>query len=147
MYVVHRWASLFSLSRFKDHIKEEMKARGVKLTYMPIFMKAASMALFHFPILNSSVDSECTNITYKVVCLSLSGIDDTFGSIVFVCLSFLQLGRFGRFTQESRSDIYIRNFYSMYISNLLMVWISWSKIRNLKATLNRIKDSHNIFSA
>ena len=33
---------------------------------MPMFIKATSMALLHFPILNSSVDQECENITFKV---------------------------------------------------------------------------------
>ncbi|KAK2183331.1 hypothetical protein NP493_315g03049 [Ridgeia piscesae] len=39
--------------------------RGVKFSYMPIFLKAASLALLQFPILNSSVDEKCENITYK----------------------------------------------------------------------------------
>jgi len=32
---------------------------------MPMFIKATSMALLHFPILNSSVDLDCENITFK----------------------------------------------------------------------------------
>ncbi|XP_072294969.1 lipoamide acyltransferase component of branched-chain alpha-keto acid dehydrogenase complex, mitochondrial [Eucyclogobius newberryi] len=40
-------------------------AQGVKLSYMPFFIKAASLALLHFPILNSSLDEACQNITYK----------------------------------------------------------------------------------
>ena len=33
---------------------------------MPLFIKATSMALLHFPVLNSSVDAECENLTFKV---------------------------------------------------------------------------------
>ena len=43
----------------------QLKDRGVKLSYMPFFIKAASMALSQFPILNASVDEACENITYK----------------------------------------------------------------------------------
>lgn len=37
---------------------------------MPMFIKAASMALGYYPILNSSVDENCENVTFKV-CLTL----------------------------------------------------------------------------
>eukprot|EP01027_Heterolobosea_sp_BB2_P025312 GEZU01038842.1.p1 GENE.GEZU01038842.1~~GEZU01038842.1.p1 ORF type:complete len:536 (+),score=172.90 GEZU01038842.1:116-1723(+) len=39
--------------------------RGVKLSYMPFFIKAASMALKHYPILNSSLSADQQNIIYK----------------------------------------------------------------------------------
>eukprot|EP01116_Phalansterium_solitarium_P008918 TRINITY_DN2288_c0_g1_i1.p1 TRINITY_DN2288_c0_g1~~TRINITY_DN2288_c0_g1_i1.p1 ORF type:complete len:508 (-),score=64.27 TRINITY_DN2288_c0_g1_i1:276-1799(-) len=40
-------------------------ARGVKLTFMPFFLKAASMALRQYPILNSSFDAGRLAIVYK----------------------------------------------------------------------------------
>ena len=47
-------------------IKEQFfKERGFKISYMPILIKALSMALMEYPILNSTVNSECTSITYK----------------------------------------------------------------------------------
>ena len=54
------------LSRVRNHSKESFQARGMKLSFMPMFMKATSMALLHFPILNSSVDPACESITFKV---------------------------------------------------------------------------------
>lgn len=39
--------------------------RGVKLTYMPLIIKAASLSLTAYPIINSSLDSSCENIIYK----------------------------------------------------------------------------------
>ncbi|KAL9950303.1 hypothetical protein ACROYT_G042782 [Oculina patagonica] len=56
---------LNELVRLRNHSKESFLSRGVKLSFMPMFIKAASMALLHFPILNSSVDPECENITFK----------------------------------------------------------------------------------
>ena len=56
----------FFLHRLRNRSKESFLSRGVKLSFMPMFIKAASMALLHFPILNSSVDQECENITFKV---------------------------------------------------------------------------------
>ncbi|KAL6469408.1 hypothetical protein MHYP_G00229320 [Metynnis hypsauchen] len=51
------------------HLRSELKgvaeSRGVRLSYMPFFIKAASLGLLHFPILNASVDEACQNITYK----------------------------------------------------------------------------------
>ncbi|XP_065299301.1 lipoamide acyltransferase component of branched-chain alpha-keto acid dehydrogenase complex, mitochondrial [Dermacentor albipictus] len=38
---------------------------GVRLSYMPFFMKALSISLFDYPILNSYVDEKVENITIK----------------------------------------------------------------------------------
>jgi 2-oxoisovalerate dehydrogenase E2 component (dihydrolipoyl transacylase) len=37
---------------------------GVKLSFMPFFIKAMSLALQQFPIINSQVNDNCTEITY-----------------------------------------------------------------------------------
>ncbi|KAI4872913.1 hypothetical protein NFI96_005295 [Prochilodus magdalenae] len=51
------------------HLRSELKglteSRGVRLSYMPFFIKAASLGLLHFPVLNASVDETGQNITYK----------------------------------------------------------------------------------
>ncbi|KAH3849776.1 hypothetical protein DPMN_092180, partial [Dreissena polymorpha] len=54
-----------ALVKFRRDMKVKALERGVKFSYMPVFIKAVSMALRHFPILNSSVDAKCENITYK----------------------------------------------------------------------------------
>ncbi len=50
-------------------LRESMKAKyssdEVKLTMMPFFMKAMSLALTQFPVMNSQVNSDCTELTYK----------------------------------------------------------------------------------
>ncbi|XP_073700316.1 lipoamide acyltransferase component of branched-chain alpha-keto acid dehydrogenase complex, mitochondrial [Garra rufa] len=56
---------LSQLVRLRSELKGLTESRGVKLSYMPFFIKAASLGLLHFPILNSSLDENCTNITYK----------------------------------------------------------------------------------
>lgn len=39
--------------------------RSIRLSFLPFFIKAASLALNQFPLLNSVVDEKCENITYK----------------------------------------------------------------------------------
>lgn len=41
-----------------------MKTENSKLTMMPFFMKAMSLALKEFPIINSQVNDDCTELTY-----------------------------------------------------------------------------------
>ncbi len=48
----------------RAQLKPEFEKMGVKLTYMPFFIKAMSLALKHFPIINSQVNSDCTELTY-----------------------------------------------------------------------------------
>ncbi|KAM9358563.1 lipoamide acyltransferase component of branched-chain alpha-keto acid dehydrogenase complex, mitochondrial [Symphorus nematophorus] len=56
---------LTRLVALRAELKSTSEARGIKLSYMPFFIKAASLGLLHFPILNASVDEGCQNITYK----------------------------------------------------------------------------------
>ncbi|XP_042340064.1 lipoamide acyltransferase component of branched-chain alpha-keto acid dehydrogenase complex, mitochondrial [Plectropomus leopardus] len=56
---------LSRLVSLRAELRSIAEGRGVKLSYMPFFIKAASLGLLHFPILNASVDEGCQNITYK----------------------------------------------------------------------------------
>ncbi|PZC85363.1 hypothetical protein B5X24_HaOG201859 [Helicoverpa armigera] len=49
----------------REALKKIAEARGAKLTYMPIIIKAASLSLEQLPVLNSSLDSTCEHLTYK----------------------------------------------------------------------------------
>lgn len=53
------------LVRLRDILKVEAQSMGFKLTFMPFFIKAASIALKKYPILNSVVDEENEAIIYK----------------------------------------------------------------------------------
>ncbi|XP_066979505.1 lipoamide acyltransferase component of branched-chain alpha-keto acid dehydrogenase complex, mitochondrial [Macrobrachium rosenbergii] len=56
---------LTALVGLRKELKAMAEAHGVRFSYMPIFIKAASMALSHYPVLNASVDDKCEKITYK----------------------------------------------------------------------------------
>ncbi|XP_051557516.1 lipoamide acyltransferase component of branched-chain alpha-keto acid dehydrogenase complex, mitochondrial-like isoform X2 [Myxocyprinus asiaticus] len=56
---------LTQLVRLRSELKGLAESRGVKLSYMPFFIKAASLGLLQFPVLNASVDEGCQSITYK----------------------------------------------------------------------------------
>jgi 2-oxoisovalerate dehydrogenase E2 component (dihydrolipoyl transacylase) len=45
-------------------VKAIMAEQNIKLTMMPFFMKAMSLALKEFPVINSQVNEDCTEITY-----------------------------------------------------------------------------------
>ena len=55
---------LTELIALRLSLKDAMAKQGVKLTMMPFFMKAMSLALNEFPILNSQVNADCSEITY-----------------------------------------------------------------------------------
>ncbi len=54
-----------NLVELRTHLRAQLLERGVKFSYMPVIVKAVSMALHHYPLLNSHVSSDCTSITYK----------------------------------------------------------------------------------
>ncbi|XP_076353438.1 dihydrolipoamide branched chain transacylase E2 isoform X2 [Tachypleus tridentatus] len=53
------------LVMLRSRLKEKAGERGVRFSFMPFFIKAASLTLSQFPVLNSSVDENCENIIYK----------------------------------------------------------------------------------
>nr|XP_042135728.1 lipoamide acyltransferase component of branched-chain alpha-keto acid dehydrogenase complex, mitochondrial isoform X2 [Peromyscus maniculatus bairdii] len=56
---------LTELVKLREELKPVALARGIKLSFMPFFLKAASLGLLQFPILNASLDENCQNVTYK----------------------------------------------------------------------------------
>ena len=53
------------LVALRPTLKQIAKEKSIYLSYMPFFLKATSMALLEFPLINSTVDNKCENITYK----------------------------------------------------------------------------------
>ncbi|MCF2899556.1 MULTISPECIES: dihydrolipoyllysine-residue acetyltransferase [unclassified Pseudoalteromonas] len=55
---------LTKLITMRSELKEQYKQQGVKLTMMPFFIKALSLAIKQFPVLNSQVNDDCSELTY-----------------------------------------------------------------------------------
>jgi pyruvate dehydrogenase E2 component (dihydrolipoamide acetyltransferase) len=53
------------LVHLRDHLKESADRKGIKLTFLPFFIKAVVAALKDFPTLNASVDDERGEIVVK----------------------------------------------------------------------------------
>jgi len=52
------------LIALRGELKEVYAKQDIKLTMMPFFMKAMSLALKEYPLVNSKVNEECTELTY-----------------------------------------------------------------------------------
>ena len=48
----------------RDDLKAEGKKIGVKVSIMPLIIKATSLALLQFPMLNATVNNDCSEMTY-----------------------------------------------------------------------------------
>ena len=57
---------LDELIKLRSELKKVAEERNIKLSFMPFFIKASSLALNQYPILNSQLNSEKTILTYKV---------------------------------------------------------------------------------
>jgi 2-oxoisovalerate dehydrogenase E2 component (dihydrolipoyl transacylase) len=55
---------LTDLIDVRKELKQHYADQGVKLTMMPFFIKALSLALKEFPIINSQVNDDCSELTY-----------------------------------------------------------------------------------
>lgn len=55
---------LTDLVKLRKALKPGYEQQGIKLTMMPFFMKAMSMAMKQFPIMNSQPNADCTELTY-----------------------------------------------------------------------------------
>ena len=54
------------LIKLRKELKFVAETYSVKLTMMPLFMKAASLALLKYPIINSSLDLANDAIVFKL---------------------------------------------------------------------------------
>ena len=54
-----------ALMALRDELKADAQQQGVKLSYLPFFLKAASIALREFPAVNSSLDTAAGEVVYK----------------------------------------------------------------------------------
>lgn len=57
--------SLLKLVELRDQLKEFSHDRGIKVTFMPFFIKAASNCLLEHRQLNSSLDVDCEHLIIK----------------------------------------------------------------------------------
>lgn len=70
-----------ALVKIRGEMKDFAKERHVKLSYMPFFIKAASLSLLEFPGLNATTDDKLENVIHKAshnICLAM----DTPGGLV-----------------------------------------------------------------
>lgn len=66
----------------RGHLKGLMSERGVSFSYMPFIIKALSLSLREFPVLNAHVNQDCTSIRYKADHNIGVAVDTTQGLIV-----------------------------------------------------------------
>ncbi|UOT03747.1 2-oxo acid dehydrogenase subunit E2 [Rhodococcus opacus] len=53
------------IARLRNREKEDFHRRtGVKLSFLPFFVAASVEALSHHPVINASLDTDCTEVTY-----------------------------------------------------------------------------------
>ena len=53
------------LVELRTTLKDKLLEDGVKFSYMPVIVKALSIALQEYPMLNAHIDQDCTTMTYK----------------------------------------------------------------------------------
>ncbi|GAC32789.1 dihydrolipoyllysine-residue acetyltransferase [Paraglaciecola polaris] len=63
-FTVSEEIQMDALMALRAQLKEDFAEQGVKLSFMPFFIKALSMALKAFPTINSQVNDDCTELTY-----------------------------------------------------------------------------------
>ncbi|MBU2955951.1 dihydrolipoyllysine-residue acetyltransferase [Marinobacter sp. F3R08] len=70
------------LLALREQLKPEAETRGSRLTLMPFFMKAMALAVQEFPVLNSQLNEEVTEIHYLPRCNIGMAVDGKAGLMV-----------------------------------------------------------------
>ncbi|MEX1226893.1 MAG: 2-oxo acid dehydrogenase subunit E2 [Marinobacter sp.] len=70
------------LLALRERLKPEVEALGSRITLMPFIMKAMALAVRDFPILNSRINDEVTEIHYQPHCNIGMAVDSKAGLIV-----------------------------------------------------------------
>ncbi|WP_371192972.1 dihydrolipoyllysine-residue acetyltransferase [Glaciecola sp. SC05] len=53
-----------NLIALRASLKPEFEKQGIKLSFMPFFIKALSLAMLEFPVINSRLNSDASELTY-----------------------------------------------------------------------------------
>lgn len=53
------------IRKFRKELQAALGPKGIKLSYMPMILKATSLALLQFPMLNAHVSHDLTEMIYK----------------------------------------------------------------------------------
>lgn len=70
------------LLKLREQLKPEAEARGSRLTLMPFFMKAMALAVQEYPVLNSQLNADVTEVHYLPNCNIGMAVDGKAGLIV-----------------------------------------------------------------
>ncbi|SNC74703.1 2-oxoisovalerate dehydrogenase E2 component (dihydrolipoyl transacylase) [Marinobacter sp. es.048] len=70
------------LLKLREQLKPEAEARGSRLTLMPLFMKAIALAVQEYPVLNSQLNDDVTEIHYLSQCNIGMAVDGKAGLMV-----------------------------------------------------------------
>ncbi|WP_297798238.1 dihydrolipoyllysine-residue acetyltransferase [uncultured Marinobacter sp.] len=70
------------LLKLREQLKPEAEASGSRLTLMPFFMKAMALAVQEFPVLNSRLNDDVTEIHYLSQCNIGMAVDSKAGLMV-----------------------------------------------------------------
>lgn len=57
--------NLSKLVKLRAQLKKQAEQRGIHLSYLPFFIKAASLALRQYPVLNATFDADNEQIIYR----------------------------------------------------------------------------------
>nr|WP_198064034.1 dihydrolipoyllysine-residue acetyltransferase [Neptunomonas qingdaonensis] len=71
-----------ALLALRTQLKIKAEQQGIRLTLMPFIMKAMALAIQKFPILNSQVNADCTEIHYQPHCNIGMAVDSKLGLMV-----------------------------------------------------------------
>ncbi|MEH6624958.1 MAG: dihydrolipoyllysine-residue acetyltransferase [Motiliproteus sp.] len=71
-----------NLLRVKTQLKAKAEKQGVKLTLMPFLMKALAIAVKKYPLLNSKVNDDCSEIHYLPECNIGMAVDSESGLLL-----------------------------------------------------------------
>lgn len=79
-----------ALVELRKQLKPIAETRGVNLSYLPFILKAMSLALNQYPMINAHVNDDCTEVTYRVRWLHFRGlVFDVLWLLMFCSLSHM----------------------------------------------------------
>lgn len=71
-----------ALMNLRQQLKPDAEARGTRLTLMPFIMKAMALAIRDYPVLNSQLNADATEVHYQPECNIGMAVDSDAGLMV-----------------------------------------------------------------
>jgi 2-oxoisovalerate dehydrogenase E2 component (dihydrolipoyl transacylase) len=128
------------IRKLRNDMKKQAATKGIKMSYMPLMLKATSLALLQFPQLNSTVNADCTELTYHANHNIGVAVDTPKGLVVPVIKEIQKKSIFE--IAVALGELQVLSFFLSFFLSVFLSFFLYCSLHKDAAVKGTITESH-----